>query len=171
MHEAERAWLSERFPLSLAEVKANLLKQPCSFPQAFDPSAYRLFHGEPTRLLHDGDTLDLGGRAVTVIHTPGHSPGHCCFYEPARQYLYTGDLLYRGTLYANFPSTDPQAFFTSLKRLQAYEIHRLLPGHHDLNIPVSLLLEAAEGFAAIARSDKLHHGGGTFSFEHITVCL
>ena len=39
--------------------------------------------------------LDLGGRNIQVVHTPGHSPGHCCFYEPERKYLFSGDLIYK----------------------------------------------------------------------------
>lgn len=47
-------------------------------------------------------------RALTVIHTPGHSPGHCCFYELERKYLYSGDLIYRGCLDAFYPKSRNQ---------------------------------------------------------------
>ena len=49
-------------------------------------------------ILHDEDCIDLGNRKLVVIHTPGHSPGHCCFYEADRKYLYSGDLIYSGCL-------------------------------------------------------------------------
>ncbi len=58
------------------------------------------FQGEPQRLLHDGEYSDLGERTIQVIHTPGHSPGHCCFYDLERKYLYSGDLVYKGCLFA-----------------------------------------------------------------------
>ncbi len=64
------------------------------------------------------DWLNLGGRKIRVIHTPGHSPGHCCFYEPERRYLFSGDLIYKGCLYAFYPTTNPQLFYRSVKRLQ-----------------------------------------------------
>lgn len=171
VHKDEAAWLSDRFPLSIAEVKAQLLKEPCVCPPDFDPQAYRLFCGKPTRLLCDGDVFELGGRTVEVLHTPGHSPGHCCFYEPARKTLYTGDLLYRGTLYADFPSTDPAAFYASVKKLQALDVKRLLPGHHALDIPVSLRDAVADGLAAVEQCGKLRHGGGRFSFEMFQIQL
>ena len=119
VHEAEKQWLSDEFPLPLPVVKKNLTRLPCDFPPEFSLDAYRIFQGVPQRILHDGDRLDLGGREIEVIHTPGHSPGHCCFYEPERKYLYSGDLIYKGCLDAFYPTTDPQLFFQSIRKLQS----------------------------------------------------
>ena len=77
VHEKEMDWLSVKFPIPLQVVKNNLTKVPCNFPTEFNIDAYQIFRGEPQRILHDGDWLDLGGRKIQVIHTPGHSPGHC----------------------------------------------------------------------------------------------
>ena len=62
IHEEEKDWLSVRFPLPLQEVKNQLMKKPCGFPESFDPNRYRIFRGETQRVLHDNDRLDLGGR-------------------------------------------------------------------------------------------------------------
>ena len=67
------------------------------------------------RLLQEDDSIRLGGETLTVLHTPGHSPGHLCFWEEERGYLFTGDLAYKGMLTAYFPSTDPQAYLQSLE--------------------------------------------------------
>ena len=77
VHEAEKDWLSVQFPMPLTVVKRNLMRKPCDFPPNFDVEKYQLFCGEPQQILHDGDSIDLGNRNLTVIHTPGHSPGHC----------------------------------------------------------------------------------------------
>ncbi|MDD6261381.1 MAG: MBL fold metallo-hydrolase [Clostridiales bacterium] len=164
VHEDEKDWLSVKLPIPLQVVKNNLTKIPCNFPAEFDIDAYQIFQGEPQRILHDGDWLDLGGREIQVIHTPGHSPGHCCFYEPARKYLYSGDLIYKGCLYAFYPTTDPQLFYHSIKRVQKYKIAKVLPSHHDVNIPVSLINEIEAGFAKLARSGQLKQGNGLFEF-------
>lgn len=79
VHEAEKDWLSVRFPIPLQVVKHNLICQPCDFPEDFILDDYQIFKGIPQQILHDGDCLTLGNRMITVIHTPGHSPGHCCF--------------------------------------------------------------------------------------------
>ena len=164
VHELEKDWLSVRFPIPLQVVRRNLTKLPCDFPADFDLDAYRVFQGMPQEILKDGDWLELGGRGLRVIHTPGHSPGHCCFYEPGRNYLFSGDLIYQGCLYAFYPTTDPQLFYRSVKRVQGYEIAKILPGHQQLHIPVSLLDEIEAGFAQIERSGQLRQGNGLFEF-------
>ena len=111
VHEAEKGWLSVRFPIPLQVVKRNLMCKPCDFPKDFMLEDYQIFTRTPQYILHDGDYLDLGNRKLMVIHTPGHSPGHCCFYELDREYLFSGDLIYKGCLDAFYPSTDPQLFF------------------------------------------------------------
>ncbi len=165
VHELERDWLAVQFPIPLAVVRKNLTRLPCNFPPDFNPDTYEVYHGTPQRLLRDGDRLDLGGREIHVIHTPGHSPGHCCFYEPERGYLFSGDLVYRGCLYAFYPTTDPLLFYNSIQRIQGYDVHRILPGHHALPIPVSLIGDIAAGFEAIAAQGKLQQGSGLFAFE------
>lgn len=145
VHEAEKDWLSVRFPIPLQVVKNNLTRLPCDFPRDFDINAYQIFQGIPQRILHDGDFLNLGGREIQVVHTPGHSPGHCCFYEPERNYLYSGDLIYKGSLDAFYPTTDPKLFYQSIRRIRKYNIKKVLPGHHQLDIPVSLIADIEAG--------------------------
>ena len=169
VHELEKDWLSVKFPIPLQAVKNNLMKFPCDFPAEFDIDTYRVFQGIPQRILRDGDWLDLGSRKIQVVHTPGHSPGHCCFYEPGRNYLFSGDLIYKGCLYAFYPTTDPQLFYHSVKRVQEYKISRILTGHHQLSVPVSLINEIEAGFAQIERSGKLKQGNGLFEFRDFQI--
>ncbi len=169
VHEAEKDWITGQFPLPLKQVKEQLTKTPCDFPEDFDVDAYRLFQGEPQFLLHDGDCFDLGGRTIRVLHTPGHSPGHCCFYEPESRYLYSGDLIYKGCLDAFYPTTDPQLFFQSVKRLTELDISRVFPGHHDLDIPVSLIDEIKADFSQIEKNGQLKQGNGLFDFGDIRI--
>ena len=108
--------------------------------------------------------MDLGDRTLKVIHTPGHSPGHCCFYEQERKYLYSGDLIYSGCLDVFYPTTDPEAFLQSVKKIQVLEIKKILPAHHQLNIPVNIINRIETGFSKLADEGKLKHGGGIFDF-------
>ena len=169
VHEAEKDWINGSFPLPLHEVKKQLTKLPCAFPEEFDPDAYQLFQGEPQILLHDGDCFDLGGRTIRVLHTPGHSPGHCCFYEQERMYLYSGDLVYKGCLDAFYPSTDPLLFYQSVKRLLELDVSRVFPGHHNLEIPVSLIGEIHECFSQIEQNGQLKQGKGLFDFGDVKI--
>ena len=169
VHTLEKEWLSDRFPMPLQAVKNALTRPPCRFPAGFDIDAYHIFRGAPQKILRDGDLLDLGGRTIRVIHTPGHSPGHCCFHEPERGYLFSGDLIYKGCLYAFYPTTDPRLFYHSVKRVREYAPSRILPGHHQLNIPVSMIDEIEEGFARIEKSGKLKQGNGLFTFKNFQI--
>lgn len=53
-----------------------------------------------------------------VLHLPGHSPGHVAFYDPEGAQVFSGDLLFRGSVGRyDLPGADPKALFASLKRL------------------------------------------------------
>lgn len=164
VHEFEKDWLSAGFPLPLQAVKRNLMCRPCDFPDDFNIDSYQIFQGTPQMLLHDEDRISLGNRELVVIHTPGHSPGHCCFYEPERKYLYSGDLIYSGCLDAYYPTTDPQQFGQSVKKIQSLEVNRILPAHHRLNISVDMIDRVEQAFQELAAKGKLAQGNGIFDF-------
>jgi len=46
--------------------------------------------------LHDGQTITVGGAELSVLHTPGHSPGGCCLHLPSDGLLFSGDTLFHG---------------------------------------------------------------------------
>lgn len=169
-HEAELGWLSGGFPLPLHAVRSMVVDR-CELPDGFDVNAYEIFQGRPTRVLADGDVIDLGGRSVRVLHTPGHSPGHMCFWEEERGYLFAGDLVYRGTLFANYPSTDPQAYLASLEKAAALPVKRVFPGHHELDIQPGLLLRMRDAFRDLHAQKKLCHGSGLHDFGDWSVRL
>lgn len=74
-HEEELNWLSGEFPLSMDTIRSMVIDR-CDLPEGYDVGTYKFFQGTPTFVLHDGDSIELGGRSITVFHTPGHSPGH-----------------------------------------------------------------------------------------------
>ena len=169
VHEAEQTWLDGQFPLPTAVVRQNLLRESCDFPRDFDPQNYTVFQGVPDQILHDGDEIDLGGRRVCVLHTPGHSPGHCCFYEAEKRRVYAGDLIYAGCLDAFYPTTDPVAFYHSIRRIGALQPREILPGHHRLRIAANLVDRIANGFEELARSGRLRQSEGIFEFGEFSI--
>jgi hypothetical protein len=133
---------------------------------------YKFFQGNPTRLLHDGDTIDVGGRTVTVLHTPGHSPGHMCFWEAETGYLFTGDLVYKDTLFAYYPSTDPKAYLKSLEKDCPHCRQNGFFRHtHTLDIQPEILIRMRDAFRQLDTEGKLHHGSGTFDYDDWAVWL
>ena len=109
--------------------------------------------------------------ADRCCHTPGHSPGHMCFWEAERGYLFSGDLVYRGTLFACYPSTDPEEYLSSLERTACLPMERLLPAHHALDIGPELLGRVRDAFRGLKEQGKLRHGGGTFDYGEWAVRL
>jgi glyoxylase-like metal-dependent hydrolase (beta-lactamase superfamily II) len=53
---------------------------------------------DPTHLLADGDTVELGATSFEVIHLPGHSPGSVGFYSAEEGVLISGDVLFQGSI-------------------------------------------------------------------------
>ncbi|MGQ9598084.1 MAG: MBL fold metallo-hydrolase [Anaerolineae bacterium] len=68
--------------------------------------------------LHHGDTLEVGKLRFQVLHTPGHTPGHVCFYEPAEGVLFDGDVLfYRGVGRADLPGGNWEQLLHSIEQV------------------------------------------------------
>ena len=169
VHESEAEWISEKFPIPLQVVKNSLTLKTYEFPNDFCLEDYNIFKGTPTRIFHDGDQIDLGNRTLKAIHTPGHSPGHCCFYEQDRGWLYSGDLIYKGCLDAFYPTTDPTQFMRSVERIRKLDIQKVLPGHHRLNIPVSLVDKIVNAFNELYTKGDLQQGNGIFDFGEFQI--
>ncbi|WP_414732946.1 MBL fold metallo-hydrolase [Acetobacterium carbinolicum] len=169
-HEDELNWLNGEFPLSIEQIK-DMVVDRCDLPQGYNVDNYEFFQGMPTRVLKDNDVIDIGGRTLKVLHTPGHSPGHMCFYEQERGYLFTGDLVYKDTLFAYYPSTDPEAYLKSIERVAALPVKRVFPAHHNLDIQPEILNRMQHAFQQLKIEGKLHHGSGTFDYKDFAIWL
>ena len=66
-----------------------------------------------------GDTIDLGGRSLTVLSTPGHTPTSAALYDGAQHRLFIGDYVYPGPLYAFLPGASLSAYQATARRLTA----------------------------------------------------
>jgi glyoxylase-like metal-dependent hydrolase (beta-lactamase superfamily II) len=174
IHNMDADWLKFGLPIPKAMVIYNIMKEPFFAvpPDDFDINQYEIYKGEPAVLLEDGDIIDVGFRRVRIIHTPGHSPGHICLYEEDRGYLYTGDLIYKGTLDAFYPSTNPLQFMCSVDKISKLSnIKRVLPAHNSLDISPDFILQVKEGFINLADKNVLKQGNGIFEFEEFKIHL
>ena len=72
----------------------------------------------PTLELHDGDELEIGTLRIRVLHTPGHTPGHVCFYEADQGVLFDGDVLfYRGIGRTDLPGGNWHELMASIQQV------------------------------------------------------
>jgi glyoxylase-like metal-dependent hydrolase (beta-lactamase superfamily II) len=98
---------------------------------AFNPAAWSAAPVEPTRLVEDGDRVDLGDRSFEVLHTPGHSPGSICLWEDDTAMLIAGDTLYDGLLTDTLPESDPEVYAQSMERLKQLKVSSVHGGHRE----------------------------------------
>jgi glyoxylase-like metal-dependent hydrolase (beta-lactamase superfamily II) len=90
-------------------------------------------HYTPRRadlLLNDGMVMDLGEVKMEVIHTPGHTRGHCAFYFIEQRILFTADLdLTKAGPYYGDRTSDIAETIRSLERLKTFEVEIYLTAH------------------------------------------
>jgi glyoxylase-like metal-dependent hydrolase (beta-lactamase superfamily II) len=86
-------------------------------PKGFDAKAYATRPWKITKTIHDGEHIDLGGRQIEVIATPGHTPDAISLLDRANGLLFTGDTYYPGTIWLFRPETDLMAYRRSIEKL------------------------------------------------------
>ena len=107
-----------------------------ALPAGFDAKSYSVKPFHITRWLHDGANIDLGGRSLKVIATPGHTPDAISLLDEKNGLLFTGDTFYLGPIWLFRPETDLDAYVVSVQKLAAMvpRLQLLLPAH---NTPVA----------------------------------
>jgi glyoxylase-like metal-dependent hydrolase (beta-lactamase superfamily II) len=146
-----------------------------SLPAGFNRNAYATRPWKIAGWLHDGERIDLGGRALEVIATPGHTPDAICLFDRTHGLLFTGDTFYPGTIWLYRPETGLAAYGNSVRRLAALAPQvKLVLGAH--NVPVAspaLLPHLAAAFEKVragqvqpapAGDGKVIYKAGAISF-------
>jgi glyoxylase-like metal-dependent hydrolase (beta-lactamase superfamily II) len=101
-------------------------------------------HWQP---LADGETVSLGGRSLTVLHTPGHSPDHVTFWQEETRSAFTGDLIVLGgsVVISWAYGGDVAAYLASLQRLIGLQPAVLFPAHGPMiKDPIAALAHSIE---------------------------
>jgi glyoxylase-like metal-dependent hydrolase (beta-lactamase superfamily II) len=95
----------------------------------YNPADYRLRHATLTRLVEDGDLVDLGDRSFEVLHLPGHTPGSIGLLDRRSGVLFSGDVIYDGELIDNCVGASPDAYVATMNRLMSLEVEVVHAGH------------------------------------------
>ncbi|WP_199537442.1 MBL fold metallo-hydrolase [Spongiactinospora gelatinilytica] len=151
-HEFAERWIHEAEALSLVEPEFGTLigsDLPAEFhalldeigvpmPEAlvdalpyggYDIATYDAVPAPATRLLREGDPVDLGDRAFTVLHLPGHTPGGIALWDEDGGVLFSGDVIYDAPLLDSLPGSDPAAYRATMRRLRDLPVRVVHPGH------------------------------------------
>lgn len=97
----------------------------------FDQRHWHVTAAPATRLVDEGDVIDLGDRVLEVLHLPGHSPGSIGLYEAATRTLFTGDVIYDGELYDSLYHSDREQYRATLSRLKELPAEVFHCGHDE----------------------------------------
>jgi glyoxylase-like metal-dependent hydrolase (beta-lactamase superfamily II) len=123
---------------SREDAQAEIAKdQLCgALPKGFDPAKYSTRPWKISLFVHNGFKINLGGRTIEIISTPGHTPDSISLIDRANSLLFTGDTFYPGEIWLYRPETDFSAYLASVKKLAALapELKLVLGAH---NVPVA----------------------------------
>ncbi|WP_028744958.1 MBL fold metallo-hydrolase [Rhizobium mesoamericanum] len=137
-HEFEcRAVHSAEADLLANPTRANTLADPYVTddifealpPEPYCSKCYSVKKAPATRVLEDGDVIDLGDRTFEVIHTPGHSPGGIALWEASTETLISGDILYDGPLIEDAYHSNVDEYLASMERLLTIPARVVHGGH------------------------------------------
>jgi glyoxylase-like metal-dependent hydrolase (beta-lactamase superfamily II) len=117
IHEAE----ADRLPKGVGNEKLRRAFAPehmsGPLPLSFDRETATIPPSHPNGVLQGGESFNLGGRTLEVIHCPGHSPGGIALFNPDFGILFSTDVAYPCALYAFSDDADLEAYHRSLTRL------------------------------------------------------
>ncbi|MCV9938428.1 MBL fold metallo-hydrolase [Boseaceae bacterium BT-24-1] len=84
-----------------------------------------------TRIVADGDVIDLGDTFFRVVHLPGHSAGSIGVLDEARKLLFSGDAIYEGRLLDGFPGSSVDDYVGTMRRLISMNVETVFGGHGE----------------------------------------
>jgi len=172
LHSNGINWIKNGIPLNNKSIEQILVR---NVRERYLPRDFKYVCPFNSNLIEveDGEEIDLGNRKLKILYTPGHSPCHICLLEERTGFLFTGDLIYRGALLCHFPSTNPNLYFKSLKKLNLLQktINKIFPGHNKTPLDPEYITNIYSAFQTIASSGLLKHGSGNFEYDDFQIIL
>ena len=119
-----------------------------NMPADFDKDHFCRIGKAPTATVEDGQVIDLGGRKLEVMHTPGHSASSIMLIDEANGILFTGDTWYPGPLYAYMEDSSLPDYVASMRRAETVirerDISWIYPSHNEVLPGTDLFFETAD---------------------------
>ncbi len=146
-------------------------------PDGFVAADYRSRPFHVSRIVDEGDLIDLGGRRLEILATPGHAPDSICLFDRANRILFTGDTFYLAPLYTHLEGSDFDAYAESAARLAglADSIDIAMTSHNVPAVPGSYMTALGAAFAAIEAGDAsdyvLSDGHREYAFDGFSIIV
>lgn len=112
----------------------------------------------------DGDIIELGGREIKVIHTPGHTPGSIALFDLKYKALFSGDPIQDGSIFLFGNQREVNAYKISLMRINAMkdEIDVIYPSHGSIPVSTDIIDELIKGTDKIINNELTPEKGEFF---------
>jgi glyoxylase-like metal-dependent hydrolase (beta-lactamase superfamily II) len=120
-------------------------------PEGFVAEDFRSRPFTISRFVDEGDVIDLGGRKLEILSTPGHAPDAICLVDRDNRILLTGDSFYLAPLYTHLEGSDFLDYATTAERLAglADDIDAALTSHNVPVVEPRYMTALGDAFAAI----------------------
>ncbi len=170
-HRFDEVWAFDS-DMDVARIEQGKTREACAqylepglylvLPDGFDPGTYEIRPSQVTRRLQHLDVIDLGGRTLTVHHTPGHTRGSICLLDSRDNLLFTGDTFYPGMMFAHFEDSDFAAYQKSIRYLVGLlpQVNHLCPSHNEAYVAKTALVRVQAAFEQIAAATVPYETGG-----------
>jgi glyoxylase-like metal-dependent hydrolase (beta-lactamase superfamily II) len=125
------------------QVEADLITQ---LPyEGYDLKHYRVTPAKPTRIVNEGDKIDIGNRQFDILHLPGHTPGSIALWEAASGTLFSGDAIYDGPLVDSAPDSNIDDYINTMHRLRELPV-TVVHGGHEPSFGRDRLIELCNAY-------------------------
>jgi glyoxylase-like metal-dependent hydrolase (beta-lactamase superfamily II) len=120
-------------------------------PEGFVAAEFRSRPFTITRIVDEGDVIDLGGRRLEILSTPGHAPDAICLLDRDNRILLTGDSFYLAPLYTHLEGSDFLDYSNTATRLAglADDIDAAMTSHNVPVVEPAYMTALGDAFAAI----------------------
>ena len=145
-------------------------------PEGFIKDEYHSHPFAITRFVAEGEVIDIGGRRLEILATPGHAPDSICLIDREKRILFTGDTFYLAPLYTHLPESSFEDYARTAARLAglASEIEILVTSH---NVPIAdadYAVALGDAFVAIEAGTAeyvLSDGNREYRFDGFSVIV
>ncbi len=124
-------------------------------PTRFDPASFRSEPYDITGFVAEGSVIDLGGRQLEVLETPGHAPDALCLLDRENRMLFVGDTFYLASLYTHLEGSDFDLYLGTAQRLAelSMEVDFVFTSHNVPVVDSHFLVRLGDAFETIAAGE------------------
>ena len=180
IYGTELDYTAERSLGSAPEAVAGFLREGWVWkplPEGFDAAAFRSQPFGIDRYVAEGDRIDIGGRVLEILFTPGHAPDSICLLDRENRLLFTGDTFYLAPLYTHLPGSSFDDYSRTAARLAdlADEIDAAITSHNVPRVDASYMTALGQAFADIeagrASEVTISDGNREYHFDGFSVIV